>query len=53
MLFKDQMLEKLVWQGWYYFLDRYFSYNQIYIAPKEKENTTLTFPYGTFAFKSM
>ena len=51
MPFMDQMLDRLVGKGWYYFLDGYLGYNQIYIAPEDKEKTTFTCPYGTFAFK--
>ena len=34
-------------------MDRYSSYNQIAIAPEDQEKTTLTCPYGTFAFRRM
>lgn len=34
-------------------LDGYFDYNQIVVAPKDKEKTTVTCPYGTFAFRRM
>ena len=49
----DQMLDKLFRKGWYCFLDSYWGYNQISIAPEDQEKTTFTCPYGTFAFKRM
>ena len=51
--FIDQMLDRLVGHPHYCFLDRYFGYNQIAIAPKDQEKTTFTCPYGTFAFRRM
>ena len=51
--FIDQMLEKLSGHDYYCFLDGYSGYNQISIAPKDQEKTTLTCPYDTFAFKRM
>ena len=33
MPFMDQMLDRLAGKGWYYFLDGYSGYNQIFIAP--------------------
>ena len=53
MTFMDQMLDRLARKGWYYFLDGYYGYNQISIAPEDQEKTTFTCPYGTFAFKRM
>ena len=34
--FIDQMLERLAGDEYYYFLDRYFGYNQIPIAPEDQ-----------------
>ena len=51
--FIDQMLDRLVGHPHYYFLDRYYGYNQIAIAPEDQEKTTFTCPYGTFAFRRM
>ncbi|XP_015161615.1 RNA-directed DNA polymerase homolog [Solanum tuberosum] len=51
--FMDQILDRLSERGWYFFLDRYSSYNQISIAPEDQDKTTFTCPYGTFAFKRM
>ena len=53
MPFMDQMLYRLAGKGWYYFLDGYSGYNQIFIAPEDREKTPFTCPYGTFAFKIM
>ncbi|XP_070040647.1 uncharacterized protein [Nicotiana tomentosiformis] len=41
----------LAGREFYCFLDGYSCYNQILIAPEDQEETTFTFPYGTFAFK--
>ena len=49
--FIDQMLGGLARHPHYSFLDGYFGYNQISIAPEYQEKTTFTCPYGTFAFK--
>ena len=35
------------------FLDGYFGYNPIAIAPEDQEKTTFTSSYGTFAFRRM
>ena len=51
--FLDQMLDRLAGHEYYCFLDGYFVYNQIAIAPKDQEKTTFTCPYGTFAFRRM
>ena len=51
--FIDQMLDKLCGHPYFYFLNRYFGYNQIAIAPEDQEKTTFTCLYGTFAFRSM
>ena len=51
--FINQMLDRLVGQPHYCFLDGYFGYNQIAIAYEDQENTTFTCPYGTFAFRRM
>ena len=49
----DQILDRLVGKGCYYFLYGYLGYNQITIAPEDQVKTTFTCPYGTFAFKRM
>ena len=53
LLFIDQMLDRLVGDEFYCFLDGYPDYNQISIAPEDQEKRTFTCPYGTFAFRSM
>ena len=49
--FINQMLDMLARHYHYCFLDGYCGYNQISIAPEDQEKTTLTCPYGTFAFR--
>ena len=51
--FIDQMLDRLAGHSHYYFLDGYSGYKQMAIALEDQEKTTLTCPYGTFAFKRM
>ncbi|GJR57020.1 reverse transcriptase domain-containing protein [Tanacetum coccineum] len=51
--FIDQMLERLAGHEYYCFLDGFFGYSQIPIAPEDQEKTTFTCPYGTFAYKQM
>nr|GEW47545.1 reverse transcriptase domain-containing protein [Tanacetum cinerariifolium] len=51
--FMDQMLERLIGNEFYCFLDGFFGYFQILIDPQDKENTTFTCPYGTFAYQRM
>ncbi|XP_070672177.1 uncharacterized protein [Malus domestica] len=53
MPFIDQMLERLAGYSHYCFLDGYSGYNQIAIAPEDRENTTFTCPFGTFAYRRM
>ncbi|CAN6566339.1 unnamed protein product [Malus baccata var. baccata] len=47
------MLERLAGHSFYCFLDGYFGYNQIVIAPDDQEKTTFTCPFGTFAYRRM
>ncbi|KAK8506990.1 hypothetical protein V6N12_041667 [Hibiscus sabdariffa] len=51
--FIDQMLDRLAGKAYYCFLDGYFGYNQIAIAPEDQKKTTFTCPYGTYAFRRM
>ena len=51
--FIDQMLDILVGNEYFYFLDGYSGYNQITKAPKDQEKTTFTCLYGTFTFWRM
>jgi hypothetical protein len=48
-----QMLERLSGHKFYCFLDGYSGYLQIFIAAGDREKTTFTCPYGTFAYKRM
>ena len=51
--FIHPMLDRLVGHPHFCFLDGYFGYNQIAIAPEDQEKTTFTCPFGTFSFKRM
>nr|GFB73083.1 reverse transcriptase domain-containing protein [Tanacetum cinerariifolium] len=51
--FMDQMLERLIGNEYYCFLDGFFGYFQISIDPRDQEKTTFTCPYGTFAYRRM
>ncbi|KAI3762510.1 hypothetical protein L1987_52940 [Smallanthus sonchifolius] len=51
--FIDQMLERLVGQQFYCFLDGFSGYFQIPIAPEDQDKTTFTCPYGTYAYRRM
>nr|GFB88535.1 DNA-directed DNA polymerase [Tanacetum cinerariifolium] len=51
--FMDQMLERLAGNEFSCFLDGFLGYFQIPIDPQDQEKTTLTCPYGTFAYRRM
>nr|GEY27605.1 reverse transcriptase domain-containing protein [Tanacetum cinerariifolium] len=51
--FMDQMLERLVGNEFYCFLEEFSGYFQIPIDPQDQEKTTFTCPYGTFAYRRM
>ncbi|GJZ37674.1 reverse transcriptase domain-containing protein [Tanacetum coccineum] len=51
--FMDQMLERLVGNQYYYFLDGFSGYFQILIDLKDQDKTTFTCLYGTFAYRRM
>ncbi|XP_065879878.1 uncharacterized protein [Euphorbia lathyris] len=51
--FIDQMIERIVGHAFYYFLDGYSGFFQIYIYPDDQDKTTFTCPYGTFAYRRM
>ena len=51
--FMDQILERIEGHEFYYLLDGYSGYNQIEIALEDKEKTTFTCPFGTFAYRRM
>ncbi|GJZ53721.1 reverse transcriptase domain-containing protein [Tanacetum coccineum] len=45
------MLERLIGNEYYCFLDGFLGYFQIPIDPIDQEKTTFTCPYGTFAYR--
>ncbi|GJY53093.1 reverse transcriptase domain-containing protein [Tanacetum coccineum] len=49
----DQMLERLVGNEFYYFLDGFSGYFKIPFDPQDQDKTTFTCPYGTFAYRRM
>ena len=49
--FTDQILERLVDQSFFCFLDGYLGYNQVSIFPDDQEKTFFTYPHGSFAFR--
>ncbi|GKD84310.1 reverse transcriptase domain-containing protein, partial [Tanacetum coccineum] len=51
--FMDQILERLVGNEYYCFLDEFSGYFQIPIDPLNQAKTTFTCPYGTFAYRRM
>ncbi|GJX35459.1 DNA-directed DNA polymerase [Tanacetum coccineum] len=51
--FIDQMLKRLAGHEYYCFLDGFFGYFQIPIAPEDQEKTMFTCPYRTFPYKRM
>ncbi|GJT68455.1 reverse transcriptase domain-containing protein [Tanacetum coccineum] len=51
--FMDQMLEPLAGNEFYCFLDGFSRYFQIPINPQDRDKTTFTCPYGTFAYRRM
>ena len=51
--FMDQMIERLVNQAFYCFLDGYSGYNQILVNSEDQEKITFTFPFGVFAYQRM
>ena len=51
--FIEKMLDRLARHSHYCFFDGYSSYNQIAIVLEDKEKSTFTCPYGTFAFRRM
>nr|GEX63560.1 reverse transcriptase domain-containing protein [Tanacetum cinerariifolium] len=51
--FMDQMLERLVGNEYYCFLDGFSRYFKIPIDPRDQEKTMFTCPYGTFTYRRM
>nr|GFA11836.1 reverse transcriptase domain-containing protein [Tanacetum cinerariifolium] len=53
LLFMDQMLERLVGNKYFCFLDGSSGYFQIPIDHMDQEKTTFTCPFGTYAYRRM
>ncbi|RVW73354.1 Retrovirus-related Pol polyprotein from transposon 17.6 [Vitis vinifera] len=51
--FIDQVLERVSGHPFYCFLDGYSGYFQIEIDVEDQEKTTLTCPFGTYAYRRM
>ncbi|GJU11799.1 reverse transcriptase domain-containing protein [Tanacetum coccineum] len=51
--FMDQMLERLIGNKYFYFLDGFSGYFQIPIDPNDQEKTTFTCPFGRYAYRRM
>ena len=51
--FMDQLLERISGHPFYCFLDGYSGYFQIEIAVGDQDKTTLTYPFGTYAYRRM
>ncbi|GJZ94583.1 reverse transcriptase domain-containing protein [Tanacetum coccineum] len=51
--FMNQMLERLVGNKYFCFLDGFSGYFQIPIDPMDQEKTTFTCPFGTYAYRRM
>ena len=51
--FMDQLLERISGHPFYCFLDGYSSYFQIKISTEGQEKTTVTCPFGTYAYRRM
>ena len=49
--FIDKLLERISGHPFYCFLDGYLGYFQIKIIVEDQEKTTLTCPFGTYAYK--
>ena len=51
--FINQLLERVSGHPFYCFLDGYSGYFQIEITPEDKEKTTFTYQFGTYAYRRM
>ena len=51
--FMDQLLKRIYGNPFYCFLDGYSEYFQIEIAVEDQEKTTITCPFGTYAYRRM
>nr|GEU80631.1 reverse transcriptase domain-containing protein [Tanacetum cinerariifolium] len=49
----DQMLERLIGNKYFYFLNSFFGNFQIPIDPSDQEKTTFTCPFRTYAYRRM
>ena len=49
--FIKQILERLAKSSYFCYLDGYSRFFQIPIHPSDKDKTTFTYPYGTFAYR--
>lgn len=49
----NDIMESMSANSYFCFLDGYYGYSQIAIQPEDKQKTTLTCPYGTFAYGLM
>nr|XP_016493037.1 PREDICTED: uncharacterized protein LOC107812452 [Nicotiana tabacum] len=49
----DQMLDRLARRSHFFFMDGYSGYNQISIAPEDRDKMSFTCPYGIYAFWRM
>jgi len=49
--FIDQILERLVGQAYYCFIDGCLGYNQIIVDPLDLEKIAFTCPFGIFAYR--
>jgi hypothetical protein len=51
--FIDRMLQRLAKHSYFCFLDGYSGFMQIPIHPNDQQKTTITCPYGSFAYRRM
>ena len=51
--FIDQMLERLSKHTHFCFLDGYSGFCQIHVPKEDPDKTTITCPFGTFAYRRM
>jgi len=49
--FIDQVLDTLLGKKYFSFPDGYSRYNKIWITKEDQENTTFTWPWGTYAYQ--
>ena len=53
LLFIGQVLDGLTGKMFFSFLDGFSGYNQIQISPQNQNKTTLTCPWGNFAYRAL